>query len=135
MAARYNLLRPHYLRSGWADAGTIVTEGFEIPNGWIPTLAVDPLNTDAVNAFYAAGPRDGGIYEDTNLWPGGFPIIKPVTSWYIAVISFAQYWALTGLGANLAPLPLPGVYGRGALLLETGYYLLLETGFRLQLEH
>ena len=80
MAAQYKLLRPHYLASGWADTGTIVTEGKEIPIGWFPTPAVDPLNSDAVVAFYAAGPREGGQCESFNIYQGNY-LIRPQVYW------------------------------------------------------
>jgi hypothetical protein len=137
MPALYKLLRPHYLQY-WRDAGELIFEGVDIPNGWVPTLSVDPLNTAAVNAFYAAGPRDGGIYEDTNLWPGGFPVIKPATSWHIipGTPFWQAYWALSGLGVSLAPLPIPTIHPPPTfrLLLENGNFLQLENGYRLLLE-
>jgi hypothetical protein len=111
MPALYKLLRPHYLQY-WRDAGELIFEGVDIPNGWVPTLSVDPLNTAAVNAFYAAGPRDGGNYEGTNFYQGGYlgsqPPIKPATSWYVVVVPPHQYWKLNGLGAALAALPIAG---------------------------
>jgi hypothetical protein len=116
MAARYLLLRPHVLPSGnWISAGAIITEGVEIPFGWIPSIPVDPQNTDAVNAYYAVGPRDDqweGIYYDSrgpnpNFWTGPL-VIKPTTFWQIVSIAGPLYWVLTGLGAALAPIPIPG---------------------------
>ena len=137
MAASYRLLRPQYLSSGWRPAGDVINEGVDVHLGWAPTLAVDPLNTQAVNAFYAAGPRDNA-HESLNFWAGGEFVPKPATYWYIFTDTSGQeYWALSGLGASLAMLPLPFVpLPYGSLLLEGGgfQYLLLESGFKLKLE-
>ena len=97
MTAQYMLLRPHFF-NGYIAAGSVITEGIDVPSGWVPTLAVDPLNMDAVNAFFAAGPRSGGIYEDLSLWPVGMITYQPATFW---VKASGGLWSLTGLGANI----------------------------------
>jgi hypothetical protein len=111
MTARYLLLRPHYLLTGYQPAGVTITEGVDVPVSWVPTLCVDPLNTDAVNAFYSAGPRDRS-YEDLNLWAGTATLtIQPVTFWISTgtnYIGSGVFWSLTGLGASKAPIPVPG---------------------------
>jgi hypothetical protein len=38
------------------DAGSVVTEGKELPAGYIPGPALEPLDLDATNKFFAAGP-------------------------------------------------------------------------------
>src|SRR3974390_3150611 len=70
LVAQYRLLRPHWFGGAVLPPDTVVVEGRDVPVGWVPTLAVDPLTPDGVTAFYNAGPRDGGVYEDTNFWAG-----------------------------------------------------------------
>jgi hypothetical protein len=102
---QYRLLEPHYFAaSGWRPAGAIVIEGADVPIGWVPTLAVDPLNNPAVNAFYNAGPRSNA-YEDLNMWARGTPqdgpmILSPVTFW----IQSGNAYSLTGLGSGFPPI-------------------------------
>jgi hypothetical protein len=113
MSAQYRLLCPHYLNGVMMVADDIVTEGVNVPNGWVPTLACDPLNSAAVSAYYAAGPRStayeanptfGGAIWGT--WKnGGFPPAPPATSW---VRAGTNLWKLNGLGANL---PVVGYIG------------------------
>jgi hypothetical protein len=118
MTAQYLLLRPHYLGSGWQPEGTTIVEGADIPLNWVPTLAVDPLTTDAVTAFYNAGPRHNS-WEDLNFF-GTMIRNQPVTYWVpfyalnafqkgafqlnaFQVIGGVQQWKLTGLGTSLPP--------------------------------
>ena len=130
----YRLLRPHYLAGGLTPPDAVITEGTDVPNFWVPTLAVDPLNNAAAEAYYNAGPRDGGVYEDTNFW-AGTASARPVTYWQRTGFP-VQYWSLTGLGAGFQPISVPGtgeaprgfVYLVGAdgafLLGSDGAYLL-----------
>ena len=109
VAGQYRLLVPHTLKGGvYYEANSIVTEAVEIPANWVPSLAVDPLNTRAVNAFYAAGPRRGGYYEDVNNLPyiqfAFNTPIAPATFWKN---TFGNTWVLTGLGSNLPPVNAP----------------------------
>ena len=117
VAAQYLLLRPHWINNTYYDAGTVLTEGSlytagVLPTNWVPTLAVDPLNTRAVNAFYAVGPRRGGYYEDINWWAYIItplnPMIQAVTYWKN---TSGNTWVLTGLGANLPPVTTPPLIG------------------------
>jgi hypothetical protein len=94
--AQYRLLRPHWFGGAVMAPDTVVVGGLDVPMGWVPTLAVDPLTADAVTAFYNAGPRDWGVYEDTNFW-AGVGGVAPVTYWK----TVGLYWTLTGLGAGL----------------------------------
>ena len=96
--AQYYLLEPHYINNIYYEVGTIVSEGSQIPIGWIPTPNVDPLNAPATNAFYALGPRVLGPIRTQYV---NFPVHSPVTYW--VQVSPTQ-WALTGLGASLAPV-------------------------------
>jgi hypothetical protein len=106
MAASYRLLCPHYINGIMLVADDIVTEGVDVPNGWVPTLACDPLNSDAVNAYYAAGPRSlayeanptfGGAIWGT--WRNGAIPPAPATTHWVP-FGGNLLWKLTGLGAN-----------------------------------
>jgi hypothetical protein len=110
MTAQYRLLCPHYLNGIMLVADDIVTEGTDVPNGWIPTLAVDPLNSDAVNAYYAAGPRDaaheanptfGGAIWGT-MRNGAPPPAPAVTHWEL--VRGTSTYKLTGLGIGRLPV-------------------------------
>ena len=114
---QYLFLRPHYINDVYLPVGTVWST-----YNWVPTLAVDPLDTAAVTAFYNAGPRDGGIYEDTNFWPGASSR-APVTYWKIV----PPYWTLTGLGAGLPGIPVEG-YALGLLMTEDDRSILTESG-------
>lgn len=104
--AQYFLLQPHYIGSRFFPAWTTITEGIEIPVGWVPTLAVDPLNVAAVNAFYAAGPRPSASLEwGYQNWQQTSPdkpfvVLPGVTHWKA---NANGSYSLTGLGAALAP--------------------------------
>lgn len=108
VGAQYFLLQPHYIFDRLLPAWTIVTEGVEIPFGWIPTLMVDPLNTQAVTAFYNAGPRPG--YPGPGYDWQGFQfftaqrqasIQTPATHWQQLPNGM---FSLTGLGSALPPV-------------------------------
>jgi hypothetical protein len=103
--AIYKLLLPHYVRGAYLDEGLTVTEGVQIPSGWVPTLAVDPLNNSAVLAFFNAGPRDGGQYPDLSLYQSEnfarTSVTPPATYW---VRTGVNEWSLTGLGIGLGPV-------------------------------
>ena len=108
MTAQYRLLCPHYINGVVMVADDIVTEGVDVPNGWVPTLACDPLNTNAVNAFYAAGPRNaaheanstfGGAIWGT--WRNGAPPPAPAMTFWQRVAGQQYLWKLSGLGAAL----------------------------------
>src|SRR5215469_6741946 len=106
MAASYRLLCPHYIGGVWYAQNTVVAEGAGLPFGWVPTLAVDPLNSEAVDAYYAAGPRNiayeanpdfGGAY-----WPpvtGRIQDVMPAAATHWVKLT-ETLWRLTGLGAN-----------------------------------
>lgn len=104
----YLMLEDHYINGQYMLAGTTQSTadvGGLLPTGWVPTPNVDPLDTAAVNAFYAAGPVISGSIN-----------IKPITYWAqirtsdfspanFSSIDFAtnvlsNTWSLTGLGSN-----------------------------------
>jgi hypothetical protein len=123
----YRLLRPHFIKGREFPVNTIVTEGLELPTNWPPTLAVEPLTTTAVAAFYAAGPRDSN-YEDLNQWPGGAGT-TPMTYWQ-QVLTPLSFWKLTGLGAALDWIPAndPIPAKMTILAADNGRILLDDTG-------
>ena len=99
---QYRLLKAHYLVSGWFDVDTIVTEGREIPFGWVPTLGVDPLNATAVQNFWNVGPRSYATYEDVNEFENATKSKSmPVTYW--KQVSGTKTYVLTGLGTGFPP--------------------------------
>jgi len=98
--AQYRLLVDHYLVTGYTGAGTIVTEGVQIPFGWIPTVAVDPLNSVAIQKYWNAGPTqlvEGERSRD----------FYPFATWFKPSVYWSQVpgtnntFILTGAGASL----------------------------------
>jgi hypothetical protein len=83
----YRLLADHYLYGQYYKPNHIITEGREVPLGWVPTLAVDPLDALAIAAFYAAGPRGvdyGDLSTYTNMYKREFadiPVPPPHVFW------------------------------------------------------
>lgn len=88
--AQYKCIRQHWVgpftgetTAVYHNVGDILVEGVDVPLGWVPTLAVDPLNSNAAGAFWNAGPRDAASATsyDLDLWPLGSMQVKPVTYW------------------------------------------------------
>lgn len=99
-ASRYRLLKDHYFNGNYIRAGEIVNDSDGIiPQAWTPTADVDPLNNDAVQAFYTAGPILPGIINSQ--WQNAV-IARPVTYWYQVS---PNRWGLTGLGSNQSLYP------------------------------
>jgi hypothetical protein len=97
---QYRLLVPHYLALiGYAEAGLIVTEGIEIPVGWIPTLACEPLTTGAIQSYWDAGPRYAAGAEYSEDFYPFVPIQRPAVYWQ--PLGPLGYFQLTGAGASL----------------------------------
>jgi hypothetical protein len=104
----YRLLADHLIPVGGGmivSAGSIQSTadvGGLLPPNWTPSNAVDPLDTAAVTAFFAAG---------VQVWPGctigvnGFLTAAPKTYWRITD-RVSDQWSLTGLGAGLGAKPL-----------------------------
>ena len=104
--AIYRLLEPHYIGTAWYDVGTIVTEGVEIPSfTWVPTLAVEPLNSQAVNYFYNAGPRDvaSAVSWDLNVFDGKMNRLTTRTATFWKQVPGTGTFVLTGLGSSFPP--------------------------------
>jgi hypothetical protein len=57
--ARYRLMSAIVVNiAGGSElpAGSVVTEGVQLPGGFLPNGACEPLDADATNKFWAAGP-------------------------------------------------------------------------------
>ena len=97
----------------YVEAGAILTDSGHnalIPAGWTPPLSVDPQDTEAIENFWAAGPRSAagsqpGIAAG-NLWGygvwTGVPIVGPTIYW-IAYPPIPGNMILTGSGQALGP--------------------------------
>jgi hypothetical protein len=109
--AQYRFLVDHYI-GGYYSAGDTATTadvGGSLPANWKPTGGCDPLDTPAVNAFYAAGPQATPLirtqwstifvaapatyWKGTSLPPAPGTGVSPLTS-----------YQLTGLGTNMPPI-------------------------------
>jgi hypothetical protein len=95
VTAFYILTAPHYLATGYAEAGTVVTEGVNIPVGWKPTQACDPQNATAIQNYWTMGPPTGA---DTNYLSN--PQVKPAIYW-VGIPGHLNVYQLTGAGASL----------------------------------
>jgi hypothetical protein len=96
--ATYRFLKDHAINSLYYQAGDIAIA----PAGWSPTADVDPLDTSAVDDFYANGPALGGVINSQ--WTGRV-ITAPATYWYQVE---SDLWALTGLGSDQTLYPPKG---------------------------
>jgi hypothetical protein len=106
--AKYRFLQDHYVNGCYWPAGTVastadVVTGPALPTNWVPTPNVDPLDTAAVNAFYAAGPNKR-VFQFGTL---SFQVAPPATYWIAtpqpsnpSVVQFT----LSGLGSGKAPV-------------------------------
>jgi hypothetical protein len=85
----------------------VVTEGGAIPVGWIPTVAVDPLNSAAIQAYWNAGPRAVASAEYSLTYYSSAPLVpdepgsKPPAVQWKAVPGTTNAFQLTGAGAAL----------------------------------
>jgi hypothetical protein len=93
--ATYRLLSDFYNNGAYSLAGDIIT----MPDNFVPSAAMDPLDTPGVNALHAAGPQTAGLIRQQ--WVG-VPVNPPVTYW--KKIPGGRMWQLSGLGANLPPI-------------------------------
>jgi hypothetical protein len=105
--SQYRFLQDAYIGRMF-PAGTVASTadvpGGLLPAGWQPGPFVDPLDSNAVNDFYNAGPM-----RPARQWGGGFGP-KPVTYWLATpqpTNSSVTLWSLVGLGIGKAPLFTP----------------------------
>jgi len=104
MMAQYRLLTDHYIAGRYLEAGTVITTGIAgVPANWAPTPEVDPLDTDAIQAFWNAGPRINLPAPSIirSRWVGEI-VAAPVVYWRAVGGGFYQ---LTGAGASLGTNP------------------------------
>ena len=78
----YRFLADHSVGPFYFQAGTTASTADDgvglLPVGWVPTGGVEPLDSSAVAAFFAAGPQFG--WPIRQQWTGiGVP--RPVTYW------------------------------------------------------
>jgi hypothetical protein len=96
--AIYAVVAPTQLPDGTVvTCGTTLTEGANIPFGWLPPPTVDPLNTAAVNAFHAEGVQFLAYGFNQSYCQ------VPATYWK-GVPGAPGFYALTGLGAGLGAI-------------------------------
>jgi hypothetical protein len=78
------------------DPGSIVTEGREVPVGFLPNGACEALDADAANKVWAQGP----IAPTIDLFQGA-----PITFWKFASgANPLRMYQLQGLGSSLPPV-------------------------------
>lgn len=112
----YRFLADHSVGPFYFQAGTTAStadDGVGLPPvGWVPTGGVEPLDSSAAAAFFAAGPQFG--WPIRQQWTGiGVP--RPVTNWVpnpnpTAPGNPYREFVLVGLGAGL-PFKQLGVDG------------------------
>jgi hypothetical protein len=102
----YRFFQSAYVANQYFPAGTVAATadvGGLFPTGWVPGPYVDPLDTAAVNALYAAGPQLLLTFQFGTL---SFQVRPPATYWKATAIpgSPAMSYSLTGLGIGLSPI-------------------------------
>lgn len=104
LLAQYILRVDHYIKDVYIPVDTLVTEGKELPIGWIPTPAAEPINTPAIQAYWNAGPFGVSSAQysldffNSPFWQ--FPKVKMKVYW-VEVGGQPGYFQLTGAGASL----------------------------------
>jgi hypothetical protein len=105
---RFRALIPFYLNGRYFEASDIIdAANGDIPPGWTPTIGgVDPLDADAIAAYWAVGPgTTGGLDAE-------FRVVLPYNRYSYTVQNPAVRWVrtgvagqfiLTGAGASLGP--------------------------------
>jgi hypothetical protein len=90
--AVYRLLVDHYVGTTYCEAGSVVSDsgpGALLPAGWTPTTACDPIDVQAVQNFWNAGPRGQsdaepsrglGPWWSAGRWQG-VPVKPPAYYW------------------------------------------------------
>jgi hypothetical protein len=78
----YRFIQDAYVGTQYFYAGTTASTadvGGQLPAGWIPGPCVDPLDTPAINAFYAAGPYATPLARTQ--WVN-LPVTVPAVYWH-----------------------------------------------------
>jgi hypothetical protein len=99
--AQYRFLVDCFIGSYILAGTTLSTQdvGGSLPSNFVPPAAVDPLDTAAVNAFYAAGVQFTPLVRQQ--W-SDVQVAPPITYW--KPIPGGPFWQLTGLGAGKPPI-------------------------------
>jgi hypothetical protein len=88
---KFRFLAGHYIADRYYEANDVA----ELPADWKPTGEVEPLDAEAVDAFYAAGPQPCGLIRSS--W---FHVPLPRTHWKRTK---GGEFVLVGLGAGRPP--------------------------------
>jgi hypothetical protein len=88
---KFRFLTPHHLDRIY-EAG----ETADLPPDFVPSGGCEPLDAEAAQAFFRAGP------QPTPCIFNGLRVAPPKTYWKWEVIPGCNYrrWSLTGLGAD-----------------------------------
>jgi hypothetical protein len=83
----YRALAPIALPTHVADPGTLLTEGQNIPVGWVPCAGdVDPLTQLAIQKYWASGPK----------LPPAVRSFQPKIFWQVKHHASHSEWTLVG---------------------------------------
>ena len=96
----YRFLQDHYVNGVTYPAGTVASTfdvGGTLPTGWPPTGQVDPQDTAAIAAFFAAGFSCSDWFEAQ--WSTQ-AVLPPIVRWAVVNPNTFTY-RLTGAGAAL----------------------------------
>jgi hypothetical protein len=103
---QWRLLSDHYVvspsgTSVYHNAGDVITEGVDVPIGWPPTLASEPLNSEALQQYWNLGPIGMNDAEpQRDFYNVSFKLTPPLVKWVRIAPNLYQ---LTGAGAILGP--------------------------------
>jgi hypothetical protein len=101
-------LAPLYIGTAYIEAGTTIT----MPTGqWVPPVAADPVDQNAIQDFWNAGVQIMGLVRTQF---STLPVAPPQVYWQPVNPALGQLSAyqLTGAGASLGP---KAMSNRGAL--------------------
>jgi len=87
---RWRFLKDHFVGGEYIEASEIR----EMFDPWVPTADVEPLDQVSLAAFYAQGPKLGGVWRTVR---DQMTVYKPLTYWYAVAVNL---WGLTGLGGG-----------------------------------
>jgi hypothetical protein len=108
--AVYRFLVDHSIGQFYYPAGTIAStadSGGTLPANWSPSPNVDPQDTDALNAYYAAGVssiefREASYsFNNSSTAPTMWRSVRAVTYFLPTAQGRTMSWTLTGLGVGL----------------------------------
>jgi hypothetical protein len=95
-------MRFRFLAPVYADRRYEAVEICEMPATFVPPAACEPLDSAALNAFYAQGPQ---VVPLTMMRWSDIPMsTMPVTYWTRVDPTDNALWKLTGLGSAMPPV-------------------------------